>query len=237
MCVQMSQSSQSDVIVGISSATILDVRKTKFHFLESLSGRGNPTHQASAALSNLGYIDVEEDEYSEEVGWELLLLFHQLVSHSRDPTINLEVIRRIKSIIERFQSQLDRGRVQLVCDVAKMILHDGSLTRRSSVYLSGMALLKDLVMTLKAGSQGLHNLPQQVMRNLRSRDDVDSGPVEESRTKKIRMEKEEGAEFVGEGEEPKYARLMDQLLETDDMEKILDLEQKMVDLGYSPYVH
>lgn len=225
---------RSDLKVGISSATILDIRKTKCQFLESLNGRGGHTHQASQALGSLGYIDVEEDEYSEEVGWELMLLFHQLVAHCRDPGVTLEVIRRIKSITDRYHQQMDRSRVQLLCDVIKVATYDVSSSRMSRVMQSGLALLTDVSRHPSLKLKNLQHLPQQLVRKMRNREEVDGDQPVLSQTKKLRLSEEEEKE---EEEEEKYLQLMEELMDTTDGEKAMDIEKQLEDMGYTAYVH
>ena len=227
---QVSPSNErSALITGISSATILGIRRTKCQFLESLVGRGPHTHQAMQALGDVGFIDVEGDEYLEEVGWELMLLFHQIVAHCRDPGVKLEVIRRLKPISDRYQLQWDKGRVQLLCDVVKMTMFDGSTNRQSRVFQSGVALLKDVSLYPAIRNLNLHHIPQQIIRKMREyREDVDGETNSEPETKK--------SHITEEHEKEQYLKLLEELLDTTDLETTLHIEKKMEELGYTPYV-
>ena len=217
-CVQVTPPNSFALTLGVSSAVIVEIRKTKAHFLESVNGHGDHTQEAREVLCCLSYIDVETDEYCQEVGWELVLLYHQVVGHCQDPEVSLEVIRGLKAIGDRYQDQLDRRMVQLLCDVVRMALQEDNRSELSRVFQSCLAVLKDVSLYPSLRKKSLHHLPQQTLKKMTARDDMDGMEEEESKETSHR--------------EKEYLRLMTELLEVRELEKTLEIEQQLEDLGF-----
>lgn len=222
--------SPTALIAGVSAAAILEIRQAKSKFLESLS-RDNALAQAEVALSDVCFLDVEADQYAEEVGKELMLLLQQVVGHCKEPTVTLEVIRRLKSIAERFHREWREERVQLMCDVIKVAMHGGSSSKRSRVFQSGLALQKDLSMYSTLKERKLHTIPQDVIKKMRAtREETDAGPPTKRPRRGDGLQEEEADEM------DKYLELMEELVVTSDPDKTLEIEGELETMGYVTYV-
>lgn len=227
--------SSTALVTGVSAAAILEIRQAKAKFLESLSSTDNGLAQAIVALSEVCFLDVEADQYEEDVGKELMLLLQQIAGHCKDPTITLEVIRRLKSVAEQFHGEWGEERVQLMCNVVKVAMHGGPRSKKSRVFQSGLALLKDLSRYSFLKEHDLHTIPQQVIKTMRAaREETDTGMQELPEAKRSRQE--DGQQEEGDGEEDKYLELMEELVDTTNPERTLEIEGELETMGCIPYV-
>lgn len=215
----------SYIITGVSAAAILEIRRAKAKFAEMWSGR---TEHADLALGEVDFIDVE-DEYDIKVGEELMLLFKEIILHCKDPSISLEVIRRLKAIADCFHGKWKKNEVELACEVICISMQDArTKSKRSRVNQSGLALLKDLSTDRVLKKRKLHLVPQNTIKKLLAREETDAGvqDAEQPPSKRPHLE----------SEEDKYLELMETLAQTSNPEETLAVEQKLQAMGYEPHV-
>lgn len=216
-------STEAGLVTGISAAVIIEIRQMKARLMEASSSK----KEGEEIIKNLNFLDFEEDEYKTEVGREMMLFLRQVIVLYKDPSILLEVLRRLQSVANCFSSQWSREQVKLVCDIVVMVIKSSS-SKRSKVYQSGVALLKDLSNHKAIKERKLHTVPLNAIKSLRAgRDEIDAPPAAK---RPHQMEEEEEEEEV-------YLKLMEELVQTTDLDKVLQIEQKLQELGYDePYV-
>ena len=200
---------------------ILEIRRTKAKFLDSIS-REAEEESAEVALGELAFLDFEQDDYSIEVGEEALLMLREVVVHCKVSTIRLEVLRRVKSIADSFNSEWkEMEQVELVCQVVEKAMH--RCNKRSRVYQSGLALLKDISSYQSLKDNKLNQGPLNAIRKLRGRDEVDADVM----VPEAKRHEEEG---------DRYLSLMETLASSTDPEQILSIESQIEEMGYEPHI-
>lgn len=218
-----SHSSSSQLVTGISAVAILEIRRTKAKFLDSVSREGE---DAEHALGELTFLDFEQDEYSIEVADETLLMLRELVFHSKVPTIILEVLRRAKSIADSFNSKWkDEEQVRLICQMVEKAIQYSN-KKKSRVYQSGLALLKDVSSYKSLKENKLNKEPLSAIRKLRGRgrEEVDADVPDAKRP------------CLAEEEDEMYIGLMETLASSTDTEQILNIESQIEEMGYEPHI-
>ena len=220
-------SKDGDLMAGVSAATIVEIRIHKAT-LAQLNNQKITKNGGQEYLDKVDFIDFEKDQYLTDVGRELLAYLNQLVVSCEDASVQLEVIRRLKSMCDTFQKQFTHEDVEAVTLVAKMIVNRASKNRRSTLYQSGVAFLKDLTISFKG--KGTHITPSGELKNLKVREEPDSEPPSK-RSKQEEEEEEENQE-----EDDKYLEIMEQLSQCTDIEQALRLEAQLLDMGYEPNI-
>lgn len=217
----VSRSKCSELVSSISAVAILEVRQVKARFLEAYSRGEELEEHAEQALGGLAFLDFEQDEYMLEVSAETLLVLREIVHQCKVPTINLKVLRRVKAITDSFNSKWKGvDQVQVVCQIVERAVLNSN-RKRSRVFQSGLALLKDLSSYKALKAKKWNEEPLSVIRMLRSREEVDADePTPNKRP------------HVEEDVEEKYLSLMETLAHTTDTDKILEIEQQIEEIGY-----
>lgn len=215
-------SSSAELVTSISAVAILEIRQAKTRFLESWSERRSES-VADQALTELRFLDFEEDEYAMEVSEEVVLMLREVVAFCKVPVIIMEVIRRLKEIANSFNSSWDKEHVELVCDVIYQAIKDPS-KKRSRSYQSGLALLKDLSSYKSLKENELAKVARGTIRKLYAMDETDAPPE----MKRARLSEED--------KDDEYHDLLVQLPDLTDTQDILDMENRIRELGYEPSV-
>lgn len=206
----------------MSAVAILEVRKSKARFLESWS-REEDEGYADSALGEIAFLDFEQDEYTKEVSLEMLTMLREIGIRCRVAFIGLEVIRRLKSIADCFNSTWDVEEMKLVCNLVGKLMRDSRQKRSNKVYQSGMALLKDLSSYTVVKKNGLNKVPLDTIKKLRGGKDEIDAPS----NKRIRTE---------EDDDEKYHRLMEELATSNDPTQILNIEDEIEMMGFEPHI-
>ena len=235
----------SDVLqTAVSATTIVEIRKVKSSLL-LLHGQSIPRDEAERILDGLNFVNLKVDTYHPQVGAELIGFFSALVPRCSDAEINLEAIRQFQSAMERFDSRWSQTEVQLVSNTLHSMT--GAFSRRSGVYRSAVALLKNMSRNKSLASKKLHSIPLELLKELQQgryknrragNDDVDfekysrQGTVRsDSLQKDMLMDEEEGGKVEGGMEFVDYINRMVELAEASE-EKVQPLEGALEDLGY-----
>lgn len=168
----------------------------------------------------MAFLDFEQDEYTKEVAEEVLFALRELVLRCKTPRIILEVLRRVHNIAEGFNSKWkSAGPVRQVCQVVEKAMTQSS-GKKSKVYQSGLALLKDLSSYKALKENKLNREPLGVIRKLRgARDEVDYPGA-----KRLHLD------------ENQYIDLMERLADTADIQEVLSIEEQIKEMGYEPNV-
>ena len=210
---------------GISAATIVEIRKHKADLLQ-LHGQELEPEEVEDFLDSVQFINFEVDSYLPQVGTELVIFLAKLVVSTRDGSVALEVIRRLKQVADAFHSSWIREDVEMISSIVHSMTEGRS--RRTRVYQSAAALLKDLSTYSQLKKKGLHTAPRNLLQSLTSTDEPDIGPPP---TKKVAIDL-----ATEEDSDEKYLDLMQQLAGAEDQDSTLRLESQLVDMGYEPNV-
>ena len=202
----------------------MEIRRAKAKFLDCCS-QDKEEEGANTALKEVSFLDFDLDDYAKEVGEELLLLFMEIVAHCRAGMVGLEVLRRLNGVADRFHSMWEGREVELACQVVKKAIGRPH-GKRSKLYQSGMATLKDMSQYKNFKENQLYKIPVAAIKGFRSgRDDTDAPSP-----KRPCLEEEPSSE------EDKYQKLMEDLASSTDAHQILNIEAQIQDMGYEPHV-
>lgn len=217
--------------IAVSATTIVEIRKVKSSLL-LLHGQNIDRDDAEKILEGLNFINLKVDSYHPQVGGELIGFFSSLAPRCADPEINLEVIRQFQSTMESFDSQWSQSEVTLVTNTLHAMT--ASFTKRSGVYRSAVALLKNMSRSKSLASKKLQSIPLERLKEIQQRrqkrrsagdDDVD-----------YKMEKKGGIQEDGGGEErdTEFVDFIDRMVELAEAseENVEPLEEAIEDLGY-----
>lgn len=195
---------------------ILELRKVKAKYLEGLEE--DPEESADVALKEVGFLNFEEDLYTQEVAWELLALLREITMYSSAQLVSLEVIRWLNSMMECFAAKWERKEVELLCMVTKAAM---TKRKRSKAYQSGMALLKDLALNKALKEKKLHQIPLDVIKRQHGgKDDIDAPD-----TKRPHLLTQQ------EDTDDKYHQLMIELASSSDPKRIPEIEKQIEEMG------
>ena len=161
-----------------------------------------------------------------DVGRELLSYLRQLVVCCQDPSVEMEVVRRLKNMCDAYKAQFTKQDVEEVTLVAKIMVKRVGTRRRSKHYQSAVAFLKDLTVTFKA--KGFNKPAIAALKELKGRDEIDTDPEDlppEAKRSKQDIEEEE-----------EYLAIMEELSQCTDIDKALTLEAKLLEMGYEPNI-
>jgi len=215
----------SQLDTGISAAVIVEIRKHKADLLQ-LHGQQLELEEAQDFLDSVQFINFEVDSYLPQVGTELVAFLAKVVVSSSDGSIALEVIRRLKQAADAFHTSWNKEEVETISSMIHSLTEGRS--RRTRVYQSAAALLKDLSTYSELKKKKLHTVPRKLLQSLTSTDEPDIGPPP---TKKVAHDS-----VPEEDPDEKYLNLMQQLACTEDTDSTLQLESQLVDMGYEPNV-
>lgn len=169
-----------------------------------------------------------DDEYTKEVGKEMMLLLQEIVAYCRAAHIGLEVLRRLKSVADSFHETWEREDVKLACQVVEKAIQSPH-GKRSKLYQSGIATLKDLSHYKAFKDNKLNIVPQNTIKGFRGGKDYIDGPP----PKRPCLEPE-GQDGISDDD--KYQRLMEDLASTTDTQKMLNIESQVEEMGYEPQI-
>ena len=228
----------------VSAATIVEIRKAKSQ-LAALHGQRIGWEEAERVFTTLDFISFE-DSYLPQVGTELLLLLEKLLAYSHEAGVCLEVIRRVKEVVDGFHSGWGEDEVQLVCRMTQGLANQQQRPS-NKVFQSAVALVKDLSQLMGQRDKHLSNIPKTTIRSLlasrrgrgkkAAQEDVDfdepaskyvatgGNEVIESYLSKM----EELAQLTEEtdGKQPSVSDVMD---------RCLSIEEEVKKLGFEPNV-
>ena len=215
---------------GVSAATIVEIRKHKSS-LAQLNNQAINDEEGHDYLDKVDFIDFEKDDYLPDVGRELLSYLQQLVVSCPDPSVQMEVIRRLKSMCDAFKNEFKAEDVEQATLVAKMMVKRSNKNKRSRLYQSAVAFLKDLAVEFKA--KGMHAAPAEEINSLKVVEGVDT---KESEPPAKQAKLDDQALNEEDIEHDEYLDIMKQLSECADIEEALKLEAKLIEMGYEPNV-
>lgn len=179
---------------------------------------------ADTALRDIGFLDFEQDAYTEEVGLEVLVLLREIVAHCRVAFVGLEVIRHLKSVADSFNTTWGEEEVKLACEIVEKAIRNPH-SKRSKLYQSGIAVLKDFSMNKTLKENKLHKMPLDTIKRFRGGREETDAPSIDAPPSKRPCDTDE-----------KYHQLMEDLATSTDPEKILNIEEKIEELGYEPHI-
>lgn len=226
----------------VSAATIVEIRKAKSQ-LVALHGQKIGWEEAERVFAAVDFISIE-DGYLPQVATELLLLLEKLLAYTQEAGICLEVIRRLKEIVDSCHDGWGEEEVKLVC---RMMLGLANQQQKPSnqVFQSAVALVKDLSQLMGQRDKALSNIPKTTIRSLQSsrrrkaakEEDVD---FDEPATK---VRAEEGDEAI-ESYLTKMEELAQLTEETDGKpprqadvtDRSLSIEEEVKKLGFEPNI-
>lgn len=216
---------------GVSAATIVEIRKHKSS-LAQLNNQTIDDEEGLDYLDRVDFIDFDKDEYLPDVGRELLSYLQQLVVSCPDPSVQMEVIRRLKSMCDAFKNQFNAEDVENATLLVKLMAKRSSKNKRSRLYQSAVALLKDLAVEFK----GKGAAPAKEIESLKIREETDAPPP----AKQARLDKEAEQPMTEEDiqqiNDDHYLDVMKALSECTDVEQALKLEAELIEMGYEPNV-
>lgn len=158
------------------------------------------------------------------MGEELLLVLREIVVHCRAVSVGMEVIRRLKSLADSFNATWREEEVKMACEIVEKALRN-PLGKRSKLYQSGMAALKDFSRYKTLKENRLSRVPLNTIKGLRGgKDDVDAGPSPAKRP------------CLEDDDDDKYHQLMEDLASSTDPEVTLSIESQIEGLGYEPHI-
>lgn len=211
---------------GVSAATIVEIRKHK-STLAQLNNNKISSDEGQDYLDKVDFIDFEKDHYLPDVGRELMAYLQQLVVSCEDASVQMEVIRRLKSMCDAFSTEFTKEDVEEVTTVTGIMLDRVSTKKRSKLYQSSVALLKDMAVTFKA--KDIQDTLRKELKKLKIREETDTEPPPE---KQAKLDKEGKQQEM----EDQYLKFMEELSQLTDIEETLTLEAKLQEMGYEPNI-
>ena len=226
---------------SVSATTIVEIRKVKSSLLR-LHGQNIARDDAEGITEGLTFVNLKVDTYHPQVGTELLGFFSALAPRCNDAEINLEVVRQFQSTMERFDSKWSQTEVTLVTNTLHAMTT--SFSKRSGVYRSAVALLKNMSRSKSLASRNLHSIPLERLKEIQggghNKKRKKAGNDEIDYEKKLLCgtgkQVEVGDELMGEEEEEgdggtEFVDYMVELAEASE-ENVEPLEGALEDLGY-----
>ena len=218
---------------GVSASTIVEIRKSKADIL-GLNGSVIDQGQGEDFLSAVSFINPEIDTYLPEVCVELMAYFDQLVAYCNNPVVLLEVIRRLKILADTFHPQWSERDVEQISQLSHVAMR--GVSKRSRLYQSATALLKDLSMYGELKRKNLHTIPSDYLKGLREGDLVD-GDVEPPAAKRLCEDGAHGPPPPNtDDDDERYLELMEQLAACEDKREIERIESQLDEMGYEPNI-
>ena len=223
-----STNGEESLTSGVSAATIVEIRKCKSS-LTQLNNKKVSGDEGEDYLDKVDFVDFDKDEYLSVVGRELLSYLSQLVVNCEDHGVQMEVIRRLKSMCDAFLNEFTKEDVDEVTFVIQIMVERVGNKRRSKLYQSAVAMLKDMTVNFKA--KGIETTPLSQLKKLKvPKDETDTGPPLEKRAK------QDEEEMDTSDTEDEYLEIMEKLSECRDVEEALKLEAQLLEMGYEPNV-
>ncbi len=232
------------VAVGVSAATIVDIRKAKAE-IRALNGGKLSESRAEELLELVSFIDPTVDSYLPAVGIELIAFYEQLVVHCKQAYVVLEVVRRLGLLADAYHTQWTQSDVEAVTRVSERVLKS-SASKRSRTYQSAAALLKDLSSYKVLREKGLDKIAVQSLKGGTDLTDGDTSPPGAKRacldgdtsppgTNRACLDGEvAGGPPPMVCEEERYMELMEQLSVCQDPTEAEKLEEKLITMGFEP---
>ena len=232
----------------VSAAAIIKIHKYKSH-LAQLNNHITE-EEGQTYLNKVDFITFKKDShlpvyYLPDVGKELLVYLHHLFLCCNSTSVQMEVIRRVNSMCQALKNEFGEEEVKLATSVAKTTIERNSQDSSSKPFQSAVAFLKDLVVNFH--EKGLQTAPNVELRRLRDQEKADTTIELEPPAKRPRittdvaiecMDKDKTKEVPQLKREMSYLELMEALTKTKctDIEQILSLEHKLLDMGYEPNI-
>ena len=233
---------------AVSATTIVEIRKAKAS-LPILHGQNVRKDEAHKAIDRISFINFEVDKYCPQVGSEMVSFFEKIATYCTDAEINLEAIRQFHFIADKFDSHLDQHEIELIANT--LYAMTDTFKKRSRVYQSAVALLKDLSRNKQLIARNLHTIPLELLKDIqngkhdrkrRVEEDTDyqdkavhnqqDGVITADSTMEVSVQSQigqGGREFID------YIDCMVELAEAGD-ERITQLEATVEDMGYEPNI-
>lgn len=221
-----SRDQEGTLTSGVSAATIVEIRKHK-STLAQLNDNKISSDEGQDYLDKVDFIDFEKDQYLPDVGRELIAYLQQLVVSCEDASVQMEVIRRLKSMCDAFLTQFTKEDVEQVTTVVRIMVERVKTKKRSKLYQSTVALLKDMAVNFKA--KGIQFVLRKELREPMFREETDTEPPP---NKLAKLEGEDEQQKI----EDRYLDFMEELSVCTDIEKALSLEAKLQEMGYEPNI-
>lgn len=218
---------------GVSAATIVEIRKHKSS-LAQLNNQTITDEEGQDYLDKVDFIDFDKDEYLPDVGRELLSYLRQLVVSCPDPSVQMEVIRRLKSMCDAFKNDFNADDVEQATLVAKMMVIRSSRNKRSRLYQSAVAFLKDLAVEFKG--KGMQDAPVKEIKGLKVREETDMAPPAKQARMDVQAELPMDQDDTEQMNDDRYLDVVRALSECTDIEEALKLEAELIEMGYEPNV-
>ena len=218
---------------GVSAATIVEIRKHKSS-LAQLNNQAISDEEGHDYLDKVDFIDFEKDEYLPDVGRELLSYLRQLVVSCPNPSVQMEVIRRLKSMCDAFKNQFNAEDVEQATLVAKLMVERSNRNKRSRLYQSAVAFLKDLAVEFKG--KGMQDAPAKEIKSLKFIEQTDTEPPAKQARLDEQAEQPMNEEDIEQRNDDRYLDIMTKLSECTDVEEALKLEAELIEMGYEPNV-
>lgn len=227
----------------VSATTIVEIRKARAQ-LSDYHGKSVGWSEAERVFSALDFINLDQDSYLPQVGKELLLLMERMVVYSSDSEVRLEVIRRVKEIVDQFHSNWEEEEVKLTSQM--MVVMAEQYSPSNMVFQSSAALLKDLSQQLGRRNATLGNMSrknlQKLLKNAKRKKRRTMGSEEvDSDMPGVQMGISEGPQDTIELEE--YLDKMEDLANlTEDVDgphgvrRCLNIEQEIKRMGFEPNI-
>lgn len=153
-----------------------------------------------------------------------MLLLQEIVAYCRAARIGLEVLRRLKSVADSFHATWGEEDMKLACQVVEKAIRSPQ-GKRTKLYQSGMATLKDLSHYKTFKENKLNKVPLDTIKGFRGgKDDIDAPSP-----KRPHLES-------GVGDDEEYQQLMEELASSTDPQHMLNIESQIEEMGYEPHI-
>ena len=234
----------ADVVqAAISATTIVEIRKVKASLVQ-LHGLKASKDDVEQFLDDVSFINFEADTYHPQVGTELVAFFSKLAAYCSNAEINLEAIRQFRFALDKFDSSWGQQEVTLIAN--SLYAMTDTFTKRSKVYQSAVALLKDMARNKRLLSKKLHSIPLELLKDIqkggnsrkRPGSDYIDHPAKAPRPTRIRCDSTEDSTAVEEEIGEEFIDYIDRMLELAEAsdDRIPQLESQLEDMGYEPNI-
>ena len=223
----------------VSAAAIVEIRKAR-SLLVAMHGQKVGWEEAKKVIQIVDFIRIPDDSYLPEVGTELLSLLERLLAYSQEAVLQLEVIRRVKEVMDGYHSMWTKKEVKTVSDMMEDLAKRQNKTN-SKVFQSAIALVKDLSQLVGQRDTTLCDIPKATLRSVmasRRRGRQGGGREEvdyDGEQPPTKMSLQTSDDYMEEYLE-KMAALAQLTEETDYAQRCLDIEEEIKLCGYEPNI-
>ena len=226
----------------ISAAAIVEIRKAS-SLLVAMHGQKIGWEEAKPVIQIVDFIRIPDDSYLPEVGTELLSLLERLSAYSQEAVLLLEVIRRVKEVMDGYHHVWTEKEVKMVSNMLEGLAKRQN--KGNKVFQSALALVKDLSQVIGKRDSVLSDIPKAVLRSVAAprrrgrpiskgggREEVDYGEGDQPPAKMLLQASDDHTEEYLE----KMAALAQLTEETDYAQRCLDIEEEIKQYGYEPNI-